>query len=143
MRPLRVLTLVVLAVVGLGALAVGLALVTDPSGGRLGMAVEQLPSWLPLEDYLIPGLAVIALFGLLPALAAVLLVRRSALGWPLASATGLLVVLWSMGLVVAIGLPFPAVQAGFLMVGILLTGLGADGGASVGTGDDSRAAAQS
>jgi hypothetical protein len=129
MRPLRVLTLVVLAVVALAGLAAGAGLVLDPSGARFGLTVDRLPAWLRLDDYLVPGAAAAALFGVLPIVAAVLLVRRSHLGWSLASAVGLLMVLWSAGMLVVLGLPFPAVQAGFLMAGILLTGLGVDGGA--------------
>ena len=143
MRPLRVLTLVVLAVVGLVGLAGGLALVTDPSGARLGLTVEQLPSWLLVDDYLIPGVALIAIFGLLPVAAAVLLVQRSARGWSITTAVGLLMVLWSGGVLATIGLAFPAVQTGFLIVGILLTGLGVDGGAVEGIGDESDAEVRS
>jgi hypothetical protein len=45
--------------------------------------------------------------------------------------------------VVLVGPAFPLVQAAFLIVGVVLTGLGVDGGASVGTSDDSRDAVRS
>ena len=136
MRPLRMITIAVLGVLALGGVAGGLALVTDPTGGRLGLTVEQLPAWPLLGDYLVPGVALIVLFGILPAVAAMLLVRRHPRGWTATAGVGLLLVLWIGGQLYAIGLAAPALQVGFLLVGIGLTGLGLDGGASVGTTDE-------
>jgi hypothetical protein len=138
---LRVITLALLGVLALGGLAGGVALLTDPTGGRLGLTVETLPGWLLIENYTLPGIALIVLFGVVPIAAAVLLVRRRAIGWTLTTALGLLLVFWTAGQVVTIGLPAPGVQAGFLIVGILLGGLGVDGGTSV--GGEPRALAQS
>ena len=53
---------------------------------------------------------------------------------------GLLVVFGAAGSAVLVGPAFPLVQAAFLIVGIVLTGLGVDGGASVGASDESREA---
>jgi hypothetical protein len=69
MRHLRTITLAALALLAVGGWAGGLALVTDPTGGRLGMTVDQLPSWPLLGTYLVPGVLLILLFGLLPAAA--------------------------------------------------------------------------
>ena len=76
MRPLRMIAIAVLGVLGLCGLAGGLALVTDPSGARLRLTVDQLPAWPLLDDYTVPGIALIVLFGLLPLAAAGLLARR-------------------------------------------------------------------
>ena len=143
MGRLRVITLGLLGVLALGSLAGGLALVTDRTGGRLGMTVDELPGWPLLDDYTLPGVVLIVLFAVLPIAAAVLLVRRRALGWTLTTAVGVLLVFWTLGLVAAIGLRFAVVQAGFLSAGVLLAGLGVDGNASVGAGDDPRALAES
>jgi hypothetical protein len=132
---LRVITVVLLGLLALGGLAGGLALLTDRTGGRLRLTVDELPGWPLLDDYTAPGIALIVLFGVLPLAAAVLLVRRRALGWTLTTAVGLLLVFWSLGQIAVIGLPFPAVQAGFLIGGMLLGGLGVDGNASVGAGE--------
>jgi hypothetical protein len=140
---LRVITLALLGVLLLGGLVGGLALLVDPTGGRLGLTVDALPAWLRIHDYRLPGIALMVLFGVLPTAAAVLLVRRRALGWTLTATLGVLLVLWTLGQVVTIGLPAPALQAGYLIVGILLAGLGLDGGASVGAGDESRALVES
>ena len=141
MSRLRVITVGLLVVLMLGGLVGGLALLSDPTGGRLGMTVDQLPGWPLLDDYTLPGIALIVLFGVLPLVAAVLLVRRRALGWTLTAAVGLLLVLWMLGTVAAIGLAFPLVQVSFLIGGIVLCGLGVDGGASLGASDESRALA--
>ncbi|MFD2093985.1 hypothetical protein [Blastococcus deserti] len=143
MRSLRSLTVAVLAVISLGGAAAGLALVTDPSGGSVGLTVDELPGWPLLGDYRVPGLLLFVLFGLLPVVAALHLRRRSARGWTAATAVGVLLVLWSIGQVVVIGLRFPLVQTGFLILGMVLTGLGLDGGATVGTRDEFRPAGRS
>ena len=96
------------------------------------MTVDQLPGWLLVDDYLLPGIALVLLFGMLPIAAVVQLVRRRASGWTLTTAVGLLLVFWMLAQIAAIGLAFPALQTGFLMGGIVLTGLGLDGGTSVG-----------
>lgn len=119
-----------LGVLALGGLAGGLAFVTDPTGGRLGLAVERLPGWLPFADYLIPGIALIVLFGLLPVIVAVMLVRHSPRAWAATAALGVLLVIWSGAQIAALGLIFLSAQIGFLIVGIVLVGLGMDGGAS-------------
>ena len=143
MRPLRMITLAVLGVLVLGGLAGGVALVTEPTGARLGLTVDQLPAWPLLGDYLVPGIALIVLFGLLPIAAIVWLFRRDDRGWTLTTAVGLLLVVWIIGQLVAIGLSFAAMQIGFLLVGILLTGLGLDGGASARASDESYDAVRS
>ena len=132
----------VLGVLALGGLAGGLAFVTDPTGGRLGMTVEELPTWPLLGSFLLPGIALIVLFGLLPAAAAWLHVRRSPHAWAATTAVGLLLVVWMIGQIVVIGFSFAAMQAAFLIVGIVLTGIGLDGGAWVGS-DESRHAERS
>jgi hypothetical protein len=129
---LREITLGLLGVLILGGLAGGLALLTDPTGGRLGLTVDELPGWPLLGDYTVPGLALIVLFGVFPMAAFVQLIRRRARGWTLTTAVGLLLVFWMLGQVAAIGLPAPLIQTGFLVVGVLLVGLGLDGETSVG-----------
>ena len=109
-------------------MAGGVGFLTDRTGGRLGMSVDELPSWPLLGDYTVPGVVLVLLFGVLPLVAVWLLVRRSRSGWALTTAVGLLLVAWMAVEIVAIGLSFPAMQAALLIVGIVLTGLGMDGG---------------
>ena len=127
MRGLRVVTIAVLTLLGIGGLAGGVGFLTDRTGGRLGMSVDELPSWPLLGDYTAPGVVLVLLFGVLPLVSVWLLVRRSRGGWALTTAVGLLLVAWMAVEIVAIGLSFPALQTALLIVGILLTGLGLDG----------------
>ena len=140
MASLRGLTLAALTGTALAGSAAGLALITDPSGATVGLSADTLPGWL-LGDFLVPGFLVAVLFGLLPARAALLVRRRSPRGWSAASTVGVLMVLWSLGQLAVIGFPHPLVQAAFLIAGIGLTGLGLDGGTTV--GDESRRVARS
>ena len=118
MRLLRGCTLVVLVVLMGGGWFGGLSFVTDPSGAGLGMTTAELPDWL--VDFALPGVALLVLFGLLPLVPIVLLLRGDARGWPATAAVGAMLVLWMLGQVVAIGLTF-------LAVGLLLTALGSAG----------------
>jgi hypothetical protein len=129
-RPVRVITVALLVVLILAGWAGGAALLIDRTGGMVGMTVDQLPPWMPLADYTLLGIALIVLFGLLPIAAVVLLVRRSPRGWTATTAVGLLLLAWTVGQLVVFGLTFPAVHAGILIAGILLTALGVDGAAT-------------
>jgi hypothetical protein len=126
-RLLRGITLAVLAVLVGGGWFGGLSFLTDPSGGGLGMSTAELPDWALLQDFTLPGVALVVLFGLLPLVPFVLLLRSDRRGWPATSAVGALLVLWMLGQIVAIGLTFPAMQLTFLTVGLLLTLLGSAG----------------
>jgi len=138
----RTISLVVLILLGVGGLFGGLAFLSAPSGRRLGMTVDQLPSWPLLGNYLLPGIALVLLFGVLPLIAARRVARRSPAGWSLTTTIGLLLIGWMALQILAIGLSFPAMQVALLVVGIALTGLGIDGG-TLQAADDSRRAERS
>ncbi len=87
------------------------------------MSPLQLPRWPLLGDYTVPGLLLILLFGVLPVAALVALVRRAQLGWPATAAVGVLLVIWMLVQIVAVGLLLPAMQLTFLAIGALLVGL--------------------
>jgi hypothetical protein len=139
-RRLRTITLVVLGVLSVAGWTGGLAFLTDRSGGHLGMTVDELPAWPLLGDYTMPGVALVLLFGILPLIAARRVVQRSPSGWTLTTAVGLLLIAWIVVQIVAIGLPLPAMQAGFLILGIALAGLGQDGQAMSAADEFSRSA---
>ena len=127
MRLLRGITLAVLAVLVGGGWFGGLSFLVDPSGAGMGMTTAELPDWPLLEDFTVPGAALVVLFGLLPLVPIVLLLRRDPRGWPATSAVGAVLVLWMLGQLVAIGMTFPPMQVTFLVVGLLLTALGSAG----------------
>ena len=124
MGALRGGTLAVLAVLIGGGWFGGLTFLADPSGSGMGMTTAELPDWPLLDDFTLPGIALIVLFGLLPIVPFVLLLRRDARGWTATAAVGVLLVLWMLGQLVALGLTFPAMQLTFLAVGLLLVVLG-------------------
>src|SRR3954454_23230303 len=127
MRLLRGVTLAVLVVLVGGGWYGGLSFVTDPSGAGLGMRTAELPDWPLLGDFTLPGVALLVLFGLLPLVPIVLLLRDDPRGWIATAAVGALLVLWMLGQIVALGLTFPGMQLTFLAVGLLLTALGSAG----------------
>lgn len=59
----RLTTVILLAFNGISALFGGGALVTDPSGGRLGMPVDML-KFSAFNDFLLPGLILFVILGL-------------------------------------------------------------------------------
>jgi hypothetical protein len=124
MGVLRGGTLAVLAVLIGGGWFGGLTFVSDPSGSGMGMTTAELPDWPLLHDFTLPGVALIVLFGLLPLIPLVLLLRRDPRGWTATVLIGVLLVLWMLGQLVALGLTFPAMQLTFLAGGLLLAVLG-------------------
>ena len=127
MRVLRGVTVAVLVVLTGGGWFGGLSFLTDPSGTGMGMTTAELPDWPLLEDFRLPGVALLVLFGLLPLVPVVLLLRGDPRAWPATAAVGALLVLWMLGQIVALGLTFPGMQLTFLTVGLLLTALGSAG----------------
>ena len=124
MGALRGGTLAVLVVLIAGGWFGGLTFVSDPSGSGMGMTTAELPAWPLLDDFTLPGIALIVLFGLLPLIPLVLLLERDPRGWAATLLVGALLVLWMLGQMVALGLTFPAMQLTFLAVGVLLAVLG-------------------
>ena len=59
------LLVALLLLLAVNALYGGVALIADPSGGLLGMPVSLLAG-SPFRDYLVPGLMLLALLGVLP-----------------------------------------------------------------------------
>lgn len=65
-RPLSIWVLLIgLALLGLGGLHEGIALVLDPSGSSMGVPLSLLDG-LPLSDFLLPGLFLLMVMGLAP-----------------------------------------------------------------------------
>jgi len=65
-RPPAVLVLYILqAFLGLGAIGGGIALILDPSGEMMGMPLSMLDR-APFSNFLLPGILLLVVFGLLP-----------------------------------------------------------------------------
>ena len=75
-RPIAVLLLYILqAFLGLGALGGGIVLIIDPSGDLIGMPLSMLEKG-PFTNFLLPGILLFVVFGLLPMLVLYGLVQR-------------------------------------------------------------------
>jgi hypothetical protein len=88
-----VVAIVALILLGLGALAGGIALVSAPDGSAMGFDVSLL-SGSPFPDYLVPGLILGGLFGVGSFAVAAMGLRRSRLAPFLAFSIGVAQMIW-------------------------------------------------
>ena len=116
--------MVFLAIQALGATAGGIGLVQDPVN-NIGMPLSMLEG-SPFSDYLIPGLILLMVVGLLPVVVLYGLARRRQWGWWLAAATGAGLVIWIITEVVLLGyLPGTGIgmQIGMGLIGVIILAL--------------------
>jgi hypothetical protein len=93
--------MVLLGIQALGAIGGGAGLVQDPVG-NIGMPLSMLEG-SPFSDYLIPGLILLIVVGLVPAAALYGLARRQRWGWWLAIVAGAGLVIWIVTEVMLLG----------------------------------------
>ncbi len=79
--------------IGLGAVGGGIMLISDPSGGGLGIPVELLEG-SPFSDYLIPGLVLLAFNGFGSVFGSILTFRRHRFCSLTAAALGVFLMAW-------------------------------------------------
>lgn len=77
MKTTRTILLILLAFLGLGALGGGGALVFSPSGELMGMPLSLL-NRSPFTNFLVPGLILFGVLGLVPCLLVVALLKKPA-----------------------------------------------------------------
>lgn len=75
MRNLRYISIFLLFFIGLNALAGGYLLMQDPSGGLLHMSIEQMEPAV-FDDFLIPGIILFLLNGVMSVVTAVFVLLR-------------------------------------------------------------------
>ena len=78
---------------GASAIAGGIGLVSDPSGGKLQLPANLLQG-SPFDDYLVPGLILLIGLGLFPLFVVYGLWRRRAWSWYAALGVGLALIIW-------------------------------------------------
>lgn len=61
---LNVVTIFLLILTSLNALAAGFSMIVEPSGKDLGMKVEEVLKYSPFDNFLIPGLVLFTMIGL-------------------------------------------------------------------------------
>lgn len=89
--------------IGVGGVAGGVGLVTEPSGANLGMPVEAL-SDSPFSDYLIPGIVLLATNGVGNLVGGILTFIRHRRAGEIAIALGAFLMMWILTQVWWIGL---------------------------------------
>ena len=109
--------IVVLIFQALGGLAGGIALVAAPDDSVVKMPVSSLEG-SPFSDYLVPGLILLLVLGVVPLVAAIVLLLRRRVGWFPAFAVGCGLIIW---LVVEITIvPFSWLQPAYGVVAAAL-----------------------
>jgi hypothetical protein len=117
-RPALLWALVgLLLVQAVGGIAGGVALVAAPDGSVLKMSTSLLDG-SPFPDYLVPGLVLLLVLGVLPLAAAVLLMVRPAIGWYAAFVVGCGLVIW-LAVELTI-IPFTVWHVAFGVVAVLI-----------------------
>lgn len=85
--------LVDLAVLALGGLYGGMMFVLDPSGTRMGVPLSLLDG-LPLPDFMLPGLFLLAVMGLAPLILILAVARRWRRAWGATLGLALVLGVW-------------------------------------------------
>jgi hypothetical protein len=73
---LRIFAIVILFAVALNALAAGYSFITDPSGMAIGISTDYLKQTAPFENFLIPGIVLFLVNGVLSIVIAIIVIRR-------------------------------------------------------------------
>jgi len=118
-RPAAVWILMVLLLFqGLGGLGGGLSLTIRPDGSIMQMPVSLLDG-SPFADYLIPGLILLLVLGVLPLVALAGLWLRRTWAWYAAFVVGCGLMIWILVEITII--PYDMLQVVFGLVGVLIT----------------------
>ena len=120
-RPVALrLLIVAMAFQGVSAVAGGYGLVSDPTGGTLGIPSDWLQG-SPFADYLVPGLILLLVLGVFPLAVAYGLWSRAPWSWRAAFLVGIALIVWIAVEVFIIGyVSQPPLQLVYGLVGIII-----------------------
>ncbi|WP_322791650.1 hypothetical protein [Bellilinea sp.] len=85
--------MIFLVLLGLGGLIEGTTLLTDPGGAEMGSSARILGN-LPIIDFVIPGLLLIAIMGVSPLVITYGIWQRLSWAWAAALVQSVLLILW-------------------------------------------------
>lgn len=109
--------LALLLIQGFGGIAGGLSLTLKPDGSVMGMPTSILDG-SPFSDFLVPGLILLLVLGVLPLVAAVGLWLGARWAWYAAVTVGCALMIWILVEITMI--PFSWLQPAFGVVGVLI-----------------------
>lgn len=112
--------LITLVFQGLSGIAGGIGFLIDPSGASLGIPVEWLEG-SPFANYLIPGLVLLIVLGVLPLIVVTGVWRRSRWGRISAIVVGAALLAWLAVEILVVGYqPEPPFQAVYAALGVAI-----------------------
>lgn len=121
-RPIAVTILMILLVLlGLGGIGGGLSMLADPSGDLLGLPLVLLES-VTVKNFLLPGMFLLVVMGVLPLVAAYGLWRRQLRAWIATIGLSVVLILWIFVQIYLWGAPI-AIQIVYLVLGVAMLGL--------------------
>ncbi len=122
-RSTRIVAIVLLFFNGISAILGGGGLILDPTGISMQMPLELL-EFSPFNNFLIPGIILFTVNGLLNFYVGILGIRKSKMFSPLTIACGFLLTSWLTIQIILIRDFYPPAHLTYYVVGILLMFLG-------------------
>jgi len=120
---IRIASLLLLAINGIGALYGGFRLIADPTGASMQMPLSYLEH-SPFSSYLIPGIVLFLVNGCLSIWVIILLLRKAAAAPLLVMAQGTLLSGWILVQMAMLRMFYPPLHLTFLLMGVCLFGCG-------------------
>lgn len=96
------LLLALVGLLGVSGLAGGTSLILDPSGGIVGLSTAELAG-SPFGDYLVPGIVLFVVLGVVPLVVCYGLLRTRRWAWPATIGVGIALALWVLVEALVIG----------------------------------------
>ena len=120
----RILSIILLIFLGLGGLYGSLMLLIDPTGVKMGFSSDLL-NGTPFNNYLVPGIVLLLMNGLLPLFVSYLAIRRvNYYGWWIFIQGAILFGWLSLQIIFNPDFFVPGMHITFFITGILLMLLG-------------------
>lgn len=73
---LRICAIVLLFITGISAMAAGYSFIVEPSGKEVGISTDYLRPTAPFKNYLVPGIVLFAVIGILSVITAILSIKK-------------------------------------------------------------------